>query len=121
MTRRGSSCGGDSWAWSAGPSRCRSRCPAASRAGLPATRPGARAHVVALEGDRFLTTDGADGLVVLEWKADSPSEPLPPGRSEPATLKLRARVTGLALLPGKPQRLAVSDADRGLSLVEVLP
>jgi hypothetical protein len=82
--------------------------------------PEARGQVVALGGDRFVVSDGARGLQTLEWPAGNPNwTTLPPG--EGPSLEMKGRVTGIALVPGAANRLAISDTETDLSLVDVLP
>jgi hypothetical protein len=86
----------------------------------------ARGHVVALDKDRFLTTDGFTGLACWRWPADKKKlwEALPVGRdSETPTCELGAPLVGAPLRlpdrPGKPVRLCVADAGGALTLLEV--
>jgi outer membrane protein assembly factor BamB len=76
--------------------------------------PNAPGYVLALGGDRFLTTDGARGLAVWEWPMDKPQQPLPETRGD-LTLELDYRVVAPPLLlPAKsgsaPQVLVADSA-----------
>jgi hypothetical protein len=85
--------------------------------------PGARGHVLALGGDRFLTTDGLRQLRVWEWPAKGLWQPLPKGRDDRPTLELEDRiVTAPIRLPGKedgPVRIGVAGAGGKVTLVEL--
>lgn len=74
----------------------------------PPATPG---HVLALGGDRFLVTDGADGLAVFDWSADKTYQALPEGR-EALTLKLDSLIAAPpVLLPAKNGSPSVLVAD----------
>jgi outer membrane protein assembly factor BamB len=74
-------------------------------------------YVVAVGGDRFVTSDGGRGLGVWEWAPPKPQQAVPPTREY---LMLPARIVAApVLLPGTPTRLAVAH-EGGLSLVEVM-
>jgi outer membrane protein assembly factor BamB len=83
--------------------------------------PVARGHVLALGGDRFLTTDGARGLTCWSWPGERPCVSLPADH-EPPTLEMTEHLTGPPLLlpptAGVPQVL-VADAAGVLSLLTV--
>ncbi len=53
-------------------------------------KPDARGEVVSLGGDRFLTTNGANGIRVWEWALDK-SEPIPLPAGQPGRRKSVAR------------------------------
>jgi outer membrane protein assembly factor BamB len=83
--------------------------------------PDARCAVVALGPDRFLTTDGALGLTVWQWRPGESSWQSLPADSEPPTLGLGQRVVGTPLvLPaagGGPPRVCVAGAGGRVTLL----
>lgn len=88
----------------------------------PATAPG---YVLALGGDRFLTTDGSRGLLVYEWplETDKNWQRLPK-QGEPFTPLDYLVAAPPLLLPsanGQPPRVAVADSAGVLHLFIVAP
>jgi outer membrane protein assembly factor BamB len=84
--------------------------------------PNAPGYVLALDGDRFLTTDGNRGLWVWEWPTDKAPQPLPEarGNSNQPTLELSHRVAMPPLLlakPGSAAQILVADAAGVLHLL----
>jgi outer membrane protein assembly factor BamB len=84
----------------------------------------ARGYVVALAGDRFLTTNGALGLTVWEWGANAKTFRSLPDGEEP-TLTVKDRVVAAPLrLPGPAGgsvRVCVADSGGKLTLLAVQP
>ncbi len=76
--------------------------------------PNAPGYVLALGGDRFLTTDGGRGLAVWDWPMDKPQQPLPETRGNQPTLELERPVAMPPLLlpakPGSTPQILVVDA-----------
>jgi outer membrane protein assembly factor BamB len=81
-----------------------------------------RGHVVALDEERFLITDGGRGLTCWQWPRDKVFTPLPKGH-EPPGLELDNRVVAPPLvLPGKagqPPQVIVADSAGVLTLLAV--
>ena len=77
----------------------------------PLNAPG---YVLALGGDRFLTTDGGRSLAVWEWPMDKAHRPLPETRGDRPTLELSHRVAAPPLLlpakPGSAPQILVADS-----------
>jgi outer membrane protein assembly factor BamB len=83
--------------------------------------PEARGHVLALGGNRFLTTDGGRALTCWVWKGLS-WHSLPENRddAEAPTLEMKDRVVAPPLrLPGAPPRVCVADSAGVLTLLRV--
>ena len=90
----------------------------------PRAVPESRGHVVALGGNRFLTTDGGSGLMCWEWPA--PPKPLarvPLPKGEEPTLALPGRIVSapvrLPTNPGDPLQVCVADSSGKVWLIEV--
>jgi outer membrane protein assembly factor BamB len=86
--------------------------------------PDSRGHVLALGGDRFLTSDGLRQIRVWAWPADTAKwDPLPDGRGDNPTLELDDHLVAPPIrLPGKagdPVRVCLADAGGKLSLAEL--
>jgi outer membrane protein assembly factor BamB len=79
-------------------------------------------HVLALGGDRFLTTDGRRGLAVWDWPKQKAYQPLPEGR-DVLTLELPHLIAAPPLLlpskPGLPPQVIVADSAGVLHLLAV--
>ncbi len=86
----------------------------------PQAAPNAECHVLALGGDRFLTTDGSRGLSVWAWPADKAWQGLPEGRGDQVTLPLPYPIAAPpVLLPkaGPAPRIVVADSAGVLHLL----
>jgi hypothetical protein len=83
--------------------------------------PNAPGYVLALGGDRFLTTDGNRSLAVWEWRTGEAQQPLPETRGNQPTLELSHPVAMPPLLlpakPGSAPQILVVDAAGVLHLL----
>jgi hypothetical protein len=89
--------------------------------------PDTRGHVLPLDGNRFLTTDGGRQVRVWEWAGKEGEEwkVFPPDRGDGPTLELPDRIVAAPVrLPGKegrPVRVCLADAAGKLTLAQLRP